>query len=130
MRYGDWYGLRPCARYQPHDCQEETSSVPRISTAGTIRSTRPRASNVGPALRCQRPNINLDLLEERRELAGPLHRLVHRPHFHDGEAGDELLRFGERPVQHRALAPSETQPLRTRDRKSVVEGKSVDLGGG
>src|SRR5262249_13606864 len=43
-----------------------------------------------------------------RCLLQPFHSLVHRLHLPDPEPGDELFRFGERPIDHRAILSGES----------------------
>src|SRR5467141_3395636 len=67
-------------------------------------------------------NLDLGSPVERSALE-PLDRLFHRPHLPKPEAGDQFLRFRERPVDHGPLSSEELDPHAFRARMKPLAGK-------
>src|SRR2546426_11731909 len=62
-------------------------------------------------------NLDLGLAREGvRAALDPFDRLFHRLHLPQPKAGDQLLRLGERPVDHGALVAREPDPRALRHR--------------
>src|SRR5215813_9058033 len=71
------------------------------------------------------PDLELRVLAGHRIGAalGPLERLLHRLDLPDPEAGDELLRFGERPVDDGLLPAREAHALPLSARMEAFAGE-------